>query len=198
MEGADFFGAHLEGANLEEAHLEGAGLTKATLTGAHFDSMTISPTTDLTGVIFGKDHDAQVDGASTVAFAPRRDRLLNWARLRETGSLPLFGVSYFALVVSLFIINGLGVLNEIRPFEAQLGQVGVVYPIPMPERAIEILIASLLLSAGATLFKFGCPRMVQRFTEEEWLYQLGHCAFRRSGPPSPLHVDHPFRGMWTG
>lgn len=25
-----------------------------------------------------------------------------------------------------------------------------------------------------------------------------HCAFRRSGPPSPLHVDHPVRGKWTG
>jgi hypothetical protein len=163
---AEFTKANLTNAVLFGSNLSGARFESAVLTGANFAYATISPSTDVRRAKFGDAHDPHLDGDENVKFARMRDRILDWGKIRGIGSLPLFGASYVSLAGSLLVINGIGFLNSTKVV------LQVNYPIPIPERAVLVMISSLLLAGGSTIYKLCCPSTVQEYSETNWLQEL--------------------------
>ena len=168
LSGANLYRANLFDSVLYKANLCGTKLQSARLTQCRFTNALIDERTNLRDVEFGQSHDPQLDRATRIKFARRRHRVLDWAKIRAIGTWPLFGVSYTALVASLLVINGIAFLNEHQPLET------LDYPLPLPERAVHLLISSLLLAVGSSIFKGLCPSPVRRYSETEWLFELGH------------------------
>lgn len=169
LQGVNFQGANLSGAflitaNLEGANLKGADLKEANLNKATFKNTLINHKTNLQHILFSPEHEALHDGSDTLIL-PRRDRWLNWDRLRAIGHFPLFGVSWGALAASLLVINTIGLLNQTQYLSPDL----VTYPIPIPHRMTGILISCLLLVLGSTLYRLLCPSRVQEFSETVWV-----------------------------
>lgn len=174
LEGADLRGsdlrdsslvnAHLNGARLSWTRLEGVDLRRADLTNADFHE-AVMDRTQLDQVVFGPDHQSMHDGSEAIIF-PRRDRTLNWGGIRRVGTLPLFEISYVALAASLLAITTVGYVNEARLFD-------VDYPVPLPARMMWLLLSSLLLVIGTTMYRLACPPRVQEFSETQWVEQHG-------------------------
>ena len=112
---------------------------------------------------------------------PKRDRWLNWGRLRSIGEFPLFGVSWTAFISSVLTVTAIGFVNEHRSVEV------LQYPIPIPARMTLLIVSSLLLVVGSTLYRVMCPKRVQHFSETAWveehqysrLHYLGESLKRR-------------------
>lgn len=158
LRGATLARCDLSRTNLKRAQMFSADLTNSTVHRAQLDR------TELKGVRIGADHLVMEDGSETIRLG-RRDRALNWKVLRFIGSLPLFGVSWAGLALSLMVINGIGLLNE-RMILASLS-----YPIPIPHRMTLILVDTILLVVGSTLFRLACPPRIQEFSETAWVEQ---------------------------
>jgi len=133
---------------LTHARFAGARFSRARLTSIHFD----------------EKHSELYDGSDSLRVR-WSDRVLNWEVLQLAGRLPLLGVSWSALLLSLTGINTIGMLNQSRLLEQ------VNYPIPVPLRMTLILINCLILVAGSTLLRLACPRSVLQFSESEWVEQ---------------------------
>lgn len=186
--GADFRGASLRGANLQEADLSYVQLQRADLRGCSLVRADLSranlanawllsanlthctlyrvylSNTKLRGVIVDADHPVMRDGSETIEFS-FRDNMINWSRLRSLGRLPIFGVSWSALAVTLFVVNIIGALNDsqlVATFN---------YPIPIPDRIVLVLLDTLLLAVGSTCYRIACPLRVQEFSETAWVEQ---------------------------
>jgi len=166
---ADLARSKLVAANLTAADLTSANLTNADLRDANLSCDSFRDAkfikTRLAGIRFNRDHDALNDYSSTIVCS-RGEKLADWGFLRRIGQLPLFGVSWLAFVLALAVTNGIGMLNETR-----LIQDWVQYPIPIPHRMFLILIDSILLVLGTTVFKLACPSNVQEFSQAQWVLE---------------------------
>ena len=45
---------------------------------------------------------------------------------------------------------------------------------PVPSQSLILLVSTLLLAVGATIYNLGCPSMVKEFSQDQWRHQLGH------------------------
>jgi len=169
--GSNLHGANLTRANLTRANLNGADLSEANLKqvmlgGAELSGATFYKTilqkTKLSEIRFELKHPVLHDRSETIQLL-WRDKYLNWSWLRAIGRFPLFGVSWTALFASLLTINAIGRLNETK-FIADLE-----YPIPIPHRMMLILLTSVLLVIGTTIYELMCPNRVKEFSETEWV-----------------------------
>ncbi len=181
LESADLEAAHLEGASLTDAHLEGANLTGAYVENTEWTQTRISNKTQLSPLYFSPDHFSLNDGSESIVLEDR-DRKLSWGTIRRLGSLPLFGVSYAALSISLLTITGIGFLNQTRVVE------WFEYPIPLPGRILWLLLSSSALAIGSTLYKVMCPERVQAFSESEWV--------EAHGRPRLLYIAEKIKRPW--
>ena len=50
----------------------------------------------------------------------------------------------------------------------------IIYPIPVPEKVFLLFLSSILLAAGATLFRFLGPQRVQEVSETQWVEINNH------------------------
>ena len=64
----------------------------------------------------------------------------------------------------------------------------LTFEIPFPLRSQLIVISSLLLVAGSTLYRVGCPARVQEFSETEWVEAHGH--------PRLLYISDSLSRSW--
>lgn len=163
---ADFRESDLGNACLDGCDLRGADLSGTHLTGATFSRAVIEGA-NLGRVRFGPDHPALDDGSDALVVG-RSDRLLNWSRIRVVGRLPMFGISWVSLGVSVAMVNAIGALNATQFVQT------LHYPIPIPLRMGLVLITSALLGIASTIYKVGCPMRIQEFTEGRWVDELGH------------------------
>ena len=132
-------------------------------------------------------HDAQ-DFASCVRAWP--ERWLDWERLRVVGRLPLFGISYTALILIPVVFYGLAMYNDkVELARAWAEQVIVLpdhpwhrlallvlerlHPRPIPSLSFWLLISTVFLAAGSTLYTFCCPSRIKEFSRDQWCDQLG-------------------------
>jgi uncharacterized protein YjbI with pentapeptide repeats len=161
LSGAIIAGADLGGVNLNQAVLFGTSLVNSDLTGATFSGIRLG-STNLELLRFDLQHPVLNDGSHEVLI-PLRDRMLNWSKLRSIGAFPFFSVSWASLAISIFVINGIGFLNEHPPLQSS-NQV-----IPIPTRMTLVLLSSLLLVVGSTSYRLLCPSRIQEFSETEWV-----------------------------
>jgi uncharacterized protein YjbI with pentapeptide repeats len=169
--------AELNGADFSFADLENAWFTKSSLRFANFTRTNLASAklthTDLTcctiidavmdGIEYSSEHEAMTDGSDHI-ITSRRNRVLNWSKLRRLGQFPLFSVSWGALALSVLAINLIGASNNILVVDEWIN-----YQIPISLRMSLILLDSILLVTGTTIFKLGCPVRVQEFSESQWV-----------------------------
>ncbi|MCP4204728.1 MAG: pentapeptide repeat-containing protein [bacterium] len=166
----DLTGAVLNNVSLTESKLKdtnfsGAVLEWVNLTGAEFRGSKFSHRTKLR-VRFDENHSSFSDGSDELVYSAS-DRL-NWGFLRAIGRFPLFAVSWSALLACLVTINTIGLLNERMLIDS------IQYPVPVPHRMSFILLGSLLLVVGTTIYRTRCPLRVQEFSETRWVEEHGH------------------------
>jgi len=118
---------------------------------------------------------------------------LDWERLRAAGRLPLFGVSYTALLLIPPFFFGLGLYNDkivllrewAKRIERQNGEhqalaaliLERLHTIPLPADALLTLGATVLLALASTLYAIACPSRIKEFSRDQWCDQLGHSTF---------------------
>jgi hypothetical protein len=124
LRGANLSGAALVAANLRDANLSGADLSETDLAGAWLTGA------DLTGVNLARANLSHVQGAHharglgtaqlregpvryfEMCDRPWPERWLDWERLRTVGRLPLFGLSYTALILTPIVFYVLALYND--------------------------------------------------------------------------------------
>jgi hypothetical protein len=121
---------------------------------------------------------------------PRPERWLDWEGLRGVGRLPLFGASYTALILIPILFYGLALYNDqvevVRAWAEQVMTqpehplhrlaslvLARVHPRPIPQQSLLLLVSTILLAMGATLYTFFCPSRVKEFSRDQWCDQLG-------------------------
>jgi hypothetical protein len=174
--GADLYGANLHGASLYEADLSGAIV--GGVHGAHRAGSI--ETTRL------REGDAQY---FETCRRPWPERWFDWERLRVVGRLPLFGISYTALILIHIIFYGLALYNDkvelIRAWADLAGALpdhpwhrlallirDRLHPRPLPSQSLLLLVSTVLLAAGSTLYTFFSPSRVKEFSRDQWCDQL--------------------------
>lgn len=121
---------------------------------------------------------------------PWPEREVDWERLRGVGRLPLFGVSYIALIPIPIIFYGLAIYNDkvelVRTWAEQVAALPDhplhrlalpllkrLHPRPIPSQSFWLLLSTVLLAAGSTLYTFLCPSRIKEFSHDQWCDQLG-------------------------
>jgi hypothetical protein len=122
---------------------------------------------------------------------PLPERWLDWERLRVVGRLPLFGASYTALILIPVLFYGLALYNDqitlVRAWAEQVMAqpehllhrlaslvLARLHARPIPQQSLLLLVSTVLLAIGATLYTFFCPSRVKEFSRDQWCDQLGH------------------------
>lgn len=130
-----------------------------------------------------------LNGDLTGARIGALDRFASWERLRTFGRLPLFGTSLTALVAIPVVFYGLAIYNDqlgrLRHWASQDGidrqladMLLTIQPLPLPALSFWLLLATLLLGIGSTLFALACPPRVREFSLERWTDELRQSALR--------------------
>jgi hypothetical protein len=114
-----------------------------------------------------------------------KDRYLNWELLRTTGRLPLFGLSYSALLGIPALLWLLAFYNDhveaVRaallvvpgPWRSSALELAAhVGPIRPPGASFWFFLGTLGIAFGSTVFALACPDRIKEFTRREWLDQL--------------------------
>lgn len=100
--------------------------------------------------------------------------IFNWSKIRNIGSLKLFGVSYFAIIAVILWTSGTRWYNE-QIVAMQLNEtiqdfsyVDNLNTIQIPTETKIMFIALFLLAIGTSIYKFTCPKEIQENTETHW------------------------------
>lgn len=180
LKDATVVGANLTGAILANANLTGADFSHSKLSHANMESAlcerTIFVGTDgLYGLFPAKT--VEVRGAANATYSRPWD-LLTWARIRATGSLPLFGVSYTGIILIWIWATSVDFLNRIHErlqqsaLATEFEWFDKLPDVPLPKHMGFTLIALLLLAIGSTLYKLLCPEAIQESSESRYCLQL--------------------------
>jgi hypothetical protein len=106
------------------------------------------------------------------------------------GRVPLFGASYTALILIPILFYGLALYNDqvalIRAWAEQVMTqpdhlfsrlasltLAHIHPRPIPQQSLLLLVSTILLAVGSTLYTFFCPSRVKEFSRDQWCDQLG-------------------------
>jgi len=129
------------------------------------------------------------------------ERWFDWERVRIAGRLPLFAASYSALIAIPLFFYALELYNDkvalLRTWandtvanadaDHYIAQIVLqrLHPLPVPSLSALLLLSTLLLAIGATIYALACPSRVKEFSRDQWTYQLG------------LSVVHYLAAAWT-
>jgi uncharacterized protein YjbI with pentapeptide repeats len=186
--GASLRNANLELADLSQSKLDDADFYEATVDLANFDKAAgVTHAMNLHTVRLSPDVQHDVRYFDSV-IVPGPELLLSWERIRFLGRLPLFGASYFALIAIPFLYYLLDIFNRkidlARSWAMQevntAGSSSIfarfiidhLHREPIPNLSLLMLISTICLGLGATLF-LACPTRVREFSRDQWRDQLG-------------------------
>jgi hypothetical protein len=198
LRGANLTQADLTQADLSQANVSWANLREASLSDANLTRLKGAPNAHHLETV-KLDSDARY---FHTCDRTRLDRLLDWERLRIMGRLPLFGASYTALILiplvfyvfALYNNNVDTMRNMVEEIIAWLGDITHQNPAiqenllhgirekaqellsrrPIPSQSLLVLISTVLLAAGSTLYTFFCPSRIKEFSQAQWCDQLRH------------------------
>ena len=193
LRGAQLRVAALHKADLAGARLEGADLLRARLTGAHVRSVRGAYWANyLETVAFEGIEGIPPEDAHGFETCKRSwpERWFDWERLRIMGRLPLFGISYTTLIFILTAFYGLALYNEKIDLVQAWAQQAVTSPdhplyrlaplildrlhrLSIPRLSFVLLLSTILLAAGSTLYTLFCPSRIKKFSRDQWCDQLG-------------------------
>lgn len=166
---SDFQGVDLRGADLSDAKLQGS-----TFAGIKLHDAKLWSTQGLHGRNKATIDTETLIGAEYAKYGKPRDRWA-WHHLRLIGSFPLFGVSNFAVIAILLLATSVHWYN--RQIEALRGDPGIADSVPWVRGLKEMtlspsfgitLVAIGCIAAGAGIYKFKCPTIVQEYTQSAW------------------------------
>ncbi len=163
------------GTELTDSDFRNARWHQATLHSVTIDRTKLWPCEGLTGR-FQADLQ-KVHGAERAFYARNRvDSWVSWSRIRWISSVPLFGVSYFALVAICIWANAVRWSNtQITRWKADgrtAEWLASIDHIPTGWRMTATLSAIILLAIGATIYRVRCPDEIQENSETYWTFNL--------------------------
>jgi Pentapeptide repeats (8 copies) len=187
MHGTYLIEANLGGAHLERANLCEASLREANLGGANLEGVRGAEHAYLLETVRLIDDDASY---FEFCYRPWPEWWFDWERLRIAGRLPLFGISYTALILIPIVFYGLALYNDkIELVRAWAEQVIALpdhpwhrlaplvlerlHPRPIPSLSLVLLVSTILLAAASTLYTWRCPSRIKEFSRDQWCDQLG-------------------------
>jgi uncharacterized protein YjbI with pentapeptide repeats len=198
LDNANLKSASLRGASLRGANASDADLTEARCDYADFYECVVDNTNfdKGDGLAFAKNLQSvrllqanDVKNFDTV-IVPLLEKWIGWEHIRWLGRLPLFGASYAALIAIPFLYYLLDLFNRridaLRAWAAvevdRDGLYGVgakvildhLHREPIPGLSLLLLLSTLLLGIGATIFTLACPPRIREFNRDQWRDQLGH------------------------
>lgn len=168
----DFFKGSLEDSRFRDGYIKSTNLERVNLTKSEFPGLKISSGNNLKNLIFSAQHDPLNDDSNTIKW----HWWFGWEAIKILGRLPLFGISWATLAITLIIITGVGYLNETMLINT------INYPIPLPSRMLWLLVSSIMLVIGTTLYQLFCPAEVKEYSSAAWVLQLGR--------PKLLYIAH--------
>lgn len=191
--GADLSEAQLPSADIRGAFFYHANLCRALLANVrgahhahHLETVRLTPT-DGEHAAEGKNDAIGFDLCDESAWFENK---WNWESLRTVGRLPLFGLSYTALILIPTVFYGLAFYNSkvelIRTWAAQVAAI-LDHPMriaaevivkhlhtqPIPRLSLMLLGSTVLLAAASTLYTLFCPSRIKEFSSGQWCDQLG-------------------------
>jgi hypothetical protein len=197
---ADLYKANLAGANLGRANLSEANLGKANLHEANLGKANLTRVRGAEHVycletVWFTSEDTPGSDAENDAFyfetcrRPWPEHWIDWECLRGVGRLPLFGVSYTALILIPIVFYGLALYNDkidlVRAWAEQVVALpdhswhrlaplvlDRLHPRPIPNQSFLLLVSTVLLAAGSTLYTFFSPSRIKEFSRDRWCDQL--------------------------
>jgi len=121
---------------------------------------------------------------------PMPEKTLGWEHIRFIGRLPLFAASYSALIAIPLLYYLLDIFNRkvdvVRAWAMEESSNAGTWSLParvvldhlhrepVPSLSLLLLVSTLLLGLGATIFVLFCPTRVREFSRDQWCDQLGH------------------------
>jgi hypothetical protein len=180
----DLTGANLSGAILKRANFEGSTLTRADISGADFFEALASngEWENLKGVLKARNLDKTSISTTPKYFESCElswlERWFGWEQLRTLGNLPLFTVSWSVLlfvptyiyVIAWYNIQADALRSWHSPGNEWFGK--HIHDLPMPSLSLFLLIFTVFLAAGATIYAVWCPSRIKEFTLDKWRDEL--------------------------
>ncbi len=169
MTGSEFLNADFNAVSFLNSDLSGCSFRWAIFQkGVLWEGSVVNSDTILDQAVFLEGrYDVTDDNASKIKFKGE-DVVINWKRIHFLSTIPLFGVSWAAFVLSVIFVNAIQTLNQTKFIEV------LDYPVPVPERIFLIILSSVFLAIATTIYKIKCPDLVQNFTESQWVYEHKH------------------------
>ncbi|MEZ6235481.1 MAG: pentapeptide repeat-containing protein [Phycisphaerales bacterium] len=187
--GSQLFRCDLRGLNLGFVSLTHVDLRGSRFEGVNFWTQSVAHARLRGRGLFGdakaltreaRDADLALFHAGD-GVAGQIDRWIPWARIRALGSLPLFGVSNSAL--AFILVWGVMVATSRRLLEQGLESeflrrwvepvAGFVGPVGHSMNLAMLGVALILVALGAGIYRFACPDIVQEYSENKWVRELG-------------------------
>lgn len=118
------------------------------------------------------------------------DTYLDWEQIRTVGRLHLFGASYAVLILIPLFFYAMSIYNDkVQLFvewsnsntdsaDSHVASAATIIankltPLEIPSHSLLLLVATVFLAIGATIYTFGCPARVKEFSKDQWCDQLG-------------------------
>jgi hypothetical protein len=187
LRGADLHGADMYGVNLWEANLWEANLYEVRgAEHAHYlETVRFIPVAGIQAL--GSDNDAL---HFEECQRPWPERIVDWEQVKRAGRLPLFGISYTALILIPLVFYALAFYNDkielVRAWAEQAVSLPEhplhrlapllqerLHPRPIPRQSFLLLVSTILLAVASTLYTFRCPSRIKEFSRDQWCDQLG-------------------------
>lgn len=187
FEHVDLLHCFLCGANLSRSKLEHMDLSRSDFTGVRWNQAFIDIAT-VDEAIFAAPVEilgrfsatlSRIAGAEKAKYGRWFDRC-SWALVRKVGAIPLFGISYLAILAIMLWAGAIEWYNHqvqaLKNSEAAFESAWVeqLHLLPAPSDLGYMLIAILILAAGATVYRFRCPDIIKEHTVTEWQYVHAH------------------------
>jgi len=172
-----FQGTRLTGATIHRAKLKGSDIT-----GADFDETTFE------GCDFGGVKGAEAARNLEKSRPTRGSQYFenvvvswyntwaSWERIRLFGRLPLFGMSYSAMVLIpayLYFVAWYNAdLERIQKLPHVPPEWAARHALTIPTLTWLLFVSTLFLAAASTLYQLFCPARIREFTRDVWVDQL--------------------------
>ncbi|MDD2463142.1 MAG: pentapeptide repeat-containing protein [Desulfobulbus sp.] len=176
----------LENTKLNKCDLKGCNFHETVIGKTEFDGCkNLSSTSNLEKTIVKSSPEKYEVNKYNVI-----DNIFNWEIVRIFGKLPLFGASYLAIVlipilfgIIKYLNNHIQIINNFIKsnyiFKISKAQIFadqyIIHKITLisyPDFPELILISSILLAIGSTIYNLFCPSRIKEFSHDVWVDQL--------------------------